>query len=132
MLIVISAVAESPWAVEDCSLAAENLMLAASAAGLGTCCIGFAQSLAWNAGRKSGAETVGNLRAGRSHYRGPSKISGTGGSKKDPDCQLDFVDDRLWRAKARVVHSVAFLTRAVTKADFPLANLSFNLPWTVS
>ena len=42
-LIVISAVAESPWAVEDCSLAAENLMLAACAAGLGTCWIGFAQ-----------------------------------------------------------------------------------------
>lgn len=44
VLIVISAVAESPWAVEDCSLAAENLMLAASAAGLGTCWIGFAQA----------------------------------------------------------------------------------------
>jgi nitroreductase len=35
--------AESPWAVETCSLAAENLMLAARAAGLGTCWIGFAQ-----------------------------------------------------------------------------------------
>ena len=44
VLIVISAVAESPWAVEDCSLAAENLMLAASAAGLGTCWIGFTQA----------------------------------------------------------------------------------------
>lgn len=43
-LIVISAVAESPWAVEDCSLAAENMMLAARAAGLGTCWIGFAQA----------------------------------------------------------------------------------------
>ena len=43
-LIVISAVAESPWAVEDCSLAAENLMLAARGAGLGTCWIGFAQA----------------------------------------------------------------------------------------
>lgn len=43
-LIVICAVAESPWAVEDCSLAAENLMLAACAAGLGTCWIGFAQA----------------------------------------------------------------------------------------
>lgn len=44
VLILISAVAESPWAVEDCSLAAENLMLAARAAGLGTCWIGFAQT----------------------------------------------------------------------------------------
>ena len=43
-LIVISSVVESPWAVENCSLAAENLMLTARAAGLGTCWIGFAQS----------------------------------------------------------------------------------------
>lgn len=42
-LIVICSVAEIPWAVEDCALAAENLMLAARAAGLGTCWIGFAQ-----------------------------------------------------------------------------------------
>jgi len=41
-LIVISA-ANGPWIVEDCALAAENLMLAACAAGLGTCWIGFAQ-----------------------------------------------------------------------------------------
>lgn len=44
MLIVISSVTEDPWAVEDCSLAAQNLMLAARAAGLGTCWIGFAQA----------------------------------------------------------------------------------------
>ncbi len=44
VLIVISAVAQGPWIVEDCSLAAENLMLAAFAAGLGSCWIGFAQS----------------------------------------------------------------------------------------
>jgi len=43
-LIVISSTAAIPWAVEDCSLAAENLMLAARAAGLGTCWIGFAQA----------------------------------------------------------------------------------------
>ena len=43
-LIVISAIAQGPWIVEDCALAAENLMLAAYAAGLGTCWIGFAQS----------------------------------------------------------------------------------------
>ena len=44
VLIVISAQAESPWVVEDCALAAENMMLTACAAGLGTCWIGFAQS----------------------------------------------------------------------------------------
>jgi nitroreductase len=43
-LILISAIAQGPWVVEDCSLAAENLMLAAYAQGLGTCWIGFAQS----------------------------------------------------------------------------------------
>ena len=43
-LIVISAIEQSPWTVEDCSLAAENLMLAARAAGLGTCWIGFSQA----------------------------------------------------------------------------------------
>jgi nitroreductase len=43
-LILVSATAQGPWIVEDCSLAAENLMLAAYAQGLGTCWIGFAQS----------------------------------------------------------------------------------------
>ena len=42
-LVVISAKAEGPWIVEDCALAAQNLMLAAFAEGLGTCWIGFAQ-----------------------------------------------------------------------------------------
>lgn len=44
VLIVISAAEGGPWAVEDCSLAAENLMLAAYANGLGTCWIGFAET----------------------------------------------------------------------------------------
>jgi nitroreductase len=44
VLILISAIAQGPWIVEDCALAAENMMLAAYAAGLGTCWIGFAQS----------------------------------------------------------------------------------------
>ena len=43
VLIVISSTADNPWAIEDCSLAAENLMLAARGTGLGTCWIGFAQ-----------------------------------------------------------------------------------------
>lgn len=43
-LIVISGGAPGQWIVEDCSLAAENLMLTAYAEGLGTCWIGFAQS----------------------------------------------------------------------------------------
>ena len=44
VLILISAAANGPWIVEDCALAAENLMLTAYAARLGSCWIGFAQS----------------------------------------------------------------------------------------
>ena len=42
-LVVISAPKQSAWAIEDCAMAAENLMLAAHAMRLGTCWIGFAQ-----------------------------------------------------------------------------------------
>jgi len=42
-LILISGIAQRPRVVEDCALAAENLMLAAYGVGLGTCWIGFAQ-----------------------------------------------------------------------------------------
>ena len=42
-LIVIAALAKGPWAIEDCALAAENLMLMARGLGLGTCWIGFSQ-----------------------------------------------------------------------------------------
>ncbi len=41
-LIVICATAPGGFAVADCWLAAENLMIAACAMGLGTCCIGSA------------------------------------------------------------------------------------------
>ncbi|MGA2514402.1 MAG: nitroreductase family protein [Candidatus Limnocylindrales bacterium] len=44
VLILISGIAQRRWVVEDCALAAENLMLAAYGEGLGTCWIGFAQS----------------------------------------------------------------------------------------
>ena len=42
-LVLISGTTRRPWVVEDCALAAENLMLAAHADGLGTCWIGLAQ-----------------------------------------------------------------------------------------
>jgi nitroreductase len=42
-LILISASSPGPWIVEDCALAAANLMLAAYADELGSCWIGFAQ-----------------------------------------------------------------------------------------
>jgi len=43
VLIVISGTRQVTFVVEDCTLAAENLMLSAHAAGLGTCWIGFSQ-----------------------------------------------------------------------------------------
>jgi nitroreductase len=43
-LVLICSTTDHPWAVENCALAAENLMLATHAAGLGTCWIGFAQA----------------------------------------------------------------------------------------
>jgi nitroreductase len=43
-LIIISAPVQNQWAREDCSVAAQNLMLAAASLGLGSCWIGFAQS----------------------------------------------------------------------------------------
>jgi len=53
-LIVISSVLQNQWAIENCALAAENLMLAACAEGLGTCWIGFAQMwLATPAGKEA-------------------------------------------------------------------------------
>ena len=43
-LLVISAPKSGNWSIEDCALAAENLMLAAYAMNLGSCWIGFAQA----------------------------------------------------------------------------------------
>lgn len=43
-LILISGRRPGPWIVEDCALAAENLMLMSHALGLGSCWIGLAQS----------------------------------------------------------------------------------------
>jgi nitroreductase len=56
VLIVISSVTDNQWVIENCALAAENLMLSACAAGLGTCWIGFAQS--W-LGTPDGKEAIG-------------------------------------------------------------------------
>lgn len=53
-LVVISSIIQSIWAIENCTLAAENLMLAACAEELGTCWIGFAQPwLASPAGKEA-------------------------------------------------------------------------------
>jgi nitroreductase len=56
VLVVISTRHPTGWAVEDCSLAAENFMLAACNEGLGTCWIGMAQE--W-LGTPEGRELLG-------------------------------------------------------------------------
>jgi len=43
VLIIISAPATGKWTAEACAVAAQNLMLAATAQGLGSCWIGLAQ-----------------------------------------------------------------------------------------
>ncbi len=53
VLILISAQAQGPWIVEDCALAAQNLMLTAYGSGLGSCWIGFAQAYLNTPGGKS-------------------------------------------------------------------------------
>jgi nitroreductase len=52
VLILICAIGGGPWPPIDCTLAAQNLMLAAHGAGLGSCWIGLAQGwLETDAGR---------------------------------------------------------------------------------
>jgi nitroreductase len=53
-LVLICATTPDEMALKDCCLAAENLMLAATAAGLGTCWIGFSE--AWLATDEAKAE----------------------------------------------------------------------------
>ncbi len=43
VMILVSATEDGQWGVIDCALAAQNLMLAAYDAGLGSCWIGFAE-----------------------------------------------------------------------------------------
>ena len=42
-LVVVAATSNAAQSIEDCCMAAQNLMLAAHHEGLGTCCIGFAR-----------------------------------------------------------------------------------------
>jgi nitroreductase len=67
---------DGPWAVEDCALAAENLLLTARAAELGTHWIGFAQTWLETAG-EGNARLAGELPARLVHHRqAPEEASG--------------------------------------------------------
>jgi nitroreductase len=52
-LVLISAARPSTWAVEDCALAAQNLMLATCSLGMGSCWIGHVQAYLNTADGKS-------------------------------------------------------------------------------
>ena len=73
VLILISTIGDIPWAVEDCALAAENLMLAARGAGVGTCLDRLCPIVARNARGQSAPQTSGELQAGRTDHRWPSE-----------------------------------------------------------
>lgn len=89
VLIVISAAEPSDWAVEDCALAAQNLMLAAYAAGLGSCWIGFAQAWLGTVGWKIGAQTSGILCPGRPDHRRPSAAQAGARPAQEAEHSLD-------------------------------------------
>ena len=87
VLIVIANKTEGPWATIDCALAAQNLMLAARAAGLGTCWIGFAQSFLADAGRQGADQPAARLPAGGADHRRPSgliSVPRPAQSRRDP------------------------------------------------
>ena len=69
VLIVISAMTEGPWIVEDCSLAAENLMLAARDIGLRYLLDRFRAELPQHTGGKKRARASCRLGAGCADYR---------------------------------------------------------------
>ncbi len=80
-LVVISAKAEGRWIVEDCALAAENLMLAAFAEALGACWVGFAQSyLNTAAGKTAIGGLVARLPALDAQRREPSERDAESGT----------------------------------------------------
>lgn len=80
VLIVISTLADIPWAVEDCALAAENLMLAARGAGTRHLLDRVCARLAWDARGQGAPEASGGVQARCAHHRRPSKI----GAAADP------------------------------------------------
>lgn len=90
-LIVISSVADIPWAVEDCALAAENLMLAARAVRLGTCWIGFAQGLAWDSRGEGDPQASGAVQAGCPDHRRPPEIGAATCPEKRTGNPLDWL-----------------------------------------
>ncbi len=84
VLVVFSGVTQSPWVVHDCTLASENFMLAAHAAGLGTCWIGLAQSYCNTAEGKSALGLSGTWTAVAPIILGRPKVTPPPTSRKAP------------------------------------------------
>jgi len=84
VLIVICSITTS-WATEDCALAAENLMLTAHAAGLGTCWIGFAQGWLGTPAGKSLLQLPGDIAPMAPIIVGHPKSAPSPVSRKQPE-----------------------------------------------
>jgi nitroreductase len=84
-LIVIGVRRPAPFAAADCWLAAENLMLAASALGLGTCCIGSAVPALNRPETKAELNLPGDLELIAPIIVGVPRDSAAAVSRKDPD-----------------------------------------------
>jgi nitroreductase len=61
-LVVIAAPHDLPWSIEGCTMAAENVMLAATALGLGTCWVGLAQGWLNTAAGRAALHLPGDVR----------------------------------------------------------------------
>ena len=83
-LIVICARPMGPFVAADCWLAAENLMLAAGALGLGTCCIGSAIR-AQQSRHQIRAENPSRRRSCRADHRRGSERTDGETPRKDPE-----------------------------------------------
>lgn len=84
-LVVIYGKAMGPFVVADCWLAAENMMLAATAAGLGSCVIGFAVQALNTTGWKKELGIEENMTAYAPILLGyPASLPEAGG-RKPPD-----------------------------------------------
>lgn len=84
-LIVICARPLGPFVVADCWLAAENLMLAATAMGLGSCCVGSAVPVLSSSETRSALEIPDDVQVVAPIVVGVPRGSVSDASRKAPD-----------------------------------------------
>jgi nitroreductase len=83
-LIVICAKPIGPFVAADCWLAAENLMLAAAALGLGTCCIGSAVPMLNSAETKTELRIPADVKAVAPIVLGVPRESASQATRQEP------------------------------------------------